>query len=109
MSKNEAALKLARSVAGKVFRERARKVSGERYLLEMHYAKVIEQGDGDDYDAVQSALAAILEVTERAAAKADDYEEWCGGWGLVKNLSAASQGASEVATALRNHEHLKAE
>lgn len=58
---NEAALKLARSIAAKDADEK-----GAHGL-----ARVLRNGQSDDTISVRCALAAILEVTERAAGLAN--------------------------------------
>jgi len=50
----------AREFAASVFDARARKAGHPASItMERHHAKVIRQGDGDDYDAVQAALLAL--------------------------------------------------
>lgn len=89
---------MARRIAGKVFRDRARKLLAfsPSYDHMIWSAKIVEQGDGDDYDLVQSALAAIIETTE-------DIADWLDSG--YHDLPSAI--AEEIATALRSHDHLK--
>lgn len=55
----------ARKYAAKIFDARARKYPRSA-TMERHHAKVIRQGEGDEYDATQSALLAIQSERERA-------------------------------------------
>lgn len=53
----------AREAAAQVFDARARKAKHpESAALERHHAKVIRQDEGDDYDAVQAARIALLNL-----------------------------------------------
>ena len=61
---DEEKMKLAREYAAKTFDARSRKFPNSA-TMERYHAKVIRQGEGDDYDAVQSALAAINALAPR--------------------------------------------
>jgi hypothetical protein len=73
-----AMLAQAREAAAQAFDARANKAGHpDTVTMERHHAKVIRQGEGDDYDAVQSALIALrLAALDSPAGegKAESYE-----------------------------------
>ena len=83
---DEEKMKLAREYAAKTFDARSRKFPNSA-TMERHHAKVIRQGEGDDYDAVQSALAAINALAPRLE-EAEDLLRCC----VDKGHSYESEG-----------------
>jgi len=61
---DEEKMKLARECAARTFDARSIKFPNS-VIMERYHAKVIRQCEGDDYDAVQSALAAINALAPR--------------------------------------------
>lgn len=69
------ALDIARKAAALVFDERTKKAGHPATAgMERYYAKVIRAGEGDGFDAVQSALIAVRLATAEAASGAGERE-----------------------------------
>jgi len=93
---DEEKMKLARECAARTFDARSIKFPNS-VIMERYHAKVIRQCEGDDYDAVQSALAAInalaprLEEAEKLLREISEQSD-----GIVQRLADRDMSESDA-------------